>query len=399
MTRSARATWRRSLTVRRCLVGAALMVIALALEGCNLAPVPTSWAPDAKSLAWWSDGRLYLYDTKTKESRPLKTDPEYAVAAAWSPSGKEIAFYGLAWGRGGPVSLRLVDAASGRIRTLAPDVWALPQRGSTKREGGSPQRTPQLKGPDEEQAFDLFVLWACGATAISWSPDGKHIAFLTSDGDRIAISILDDAGNAVGHIEEDHMALMTPSWSPDGKRLAYVRAHLASQSLESLWLYDVGSRKRSKVCDLPRAASFSPLAWSADSTEIGFIASTGPGGSATACIVAAKSGAKITDRITGITQSSTWAPGLKGIAFVEDRGDDTYVLLYRGVRPVTRKVLGRIEVGAGKKNAGPAADEDYSFSWSAPVFSADARQVAVGVSETIGNGPEWPRIVTFEVER
>jgi Tol biopolymer transport system component len=409
MTPSPQALVWRSFGVRRCLTGAMVVVIALALAGCDLQRTgargdldrfPISWAPDAKSLAWWSGGRLYVYDTKTQRSRLLKTIPdEFPAGAAWSPSGKEIAFYGWAWRVGGGVSLRLIDPESGQIGSLASDVWDLGLSTSSTQAQAPSQGTAEAEAQGGEQSADFLMPWDGGPTALSWSPDGKRIAFLTCHQNPTAISILDDAGNAVGHIEEDHIALMTPSWSPDGKRLAYAGIDMRAVSgpLGSLWLYDVGSKTRERICDLSSITNGAPPTWSADSTEIGFITVTESGDSATACIVKAKRGAKITNRITGITEDSTWAPGLKGLAFVEERGEGNHVLVYRGVRPVTRKVLGRIEVGAVKQNVARAAAGEYSSYCCDPAFTADGRQVAVGLVETIGKGPRRPRvsIVTF----
>jgi len=408
MTPSLRAPVGRWSTVRRCLIGAIVLVIALSLAGCNLERTPAggdldrlpiSWAPDGKSLAWWSDGRLYVYDTKTKRSRLLKTIPdEFPAGAAWSPSGKEIAFYGWAWRVGGGVSLRLIDPGSGQISSLASDVWDLGLSTSSTQAQAPSHSMAQTTAPGGEESGDFLMPWNGGPTALSWSRDGKRIAFLTCHRKPTAISILDDTGNAVGHIEEDHMALMTPSWSPDGKRLAYASFDMRAVSgpPESLWLYDVGSGTREKICDLS-SITVAPPTWSADSTEIGFITVTESGDSATACIVRAKGGGKITDKITGIPESSAWAPGLKGIALVEERGEGNHVLVYRTVRPVTRKVLGRIEVGAVQRNIARAAAGDYSSYCCDPTFSADGRQVAVGVVETIGKDRRRGRtsIVTF----
>ena len=409
MTPSLRALVGRWSAVRRCLIGAMVAVIALALAGCDLEGTgaggdldrfPIAWAPDAKSLAWWSGGRLYVYDTKTTRSRLLKTIPlEFPAGAAWSPSGKEIAFYGWAWGPQEVVSLRLIDPGSGQIGRLASDVWDLGLRTSSTQAQTRSQRETETEAPGGEASVDFLMPFDGGPTALSWSPDGKRIAFLTCHRNRIAISILDDAGNAVRHIEEDHMALMTPSWSPDGKRLAYagIDMRVVSGAPGSLWLYDVRSGAREKICNLSSIPSGAPLTWSADSTEIGFITVTESGDSATACIVRAKSGGKITDKITGIPESSAWAPGLKGLAVVEERGEGNHVLVYRTVRPATRKVLGRIEVGAVTQNIARAAAGDYSSYCCDPTFSANGRQVAVGLVETTGKGPRRPRIsiVTF----
>jgi len=67
------------------------------------------------------------------------------------------------------------------------------------------------------------------------------------------------------------------AWAPDGKRLAYVRQGKDESGEESetssLWVCDLASGERHKVCDLPHNApeAGTHLEWSADSAQIGFI--------------------------------------------------------------------------------------------------------------------------------
>ena len=62
----------------------------------------------------------------------------------------------------------------------------------------------------------------------SWSPDGKRIAFTSSEdrgnveGEDRQIYVIDVNGKNLRRLSNNHFAEWEPSWSPDGKRIAFV---------------------------------------------------------------------------------------------------------------------------------------------------------------------------------
>ena len=77
--------------------------------------------------------------------------------------------------------------------------------------GGAPARVTAGNGTAESQERE-----------IAWSPDGKHLAFLSDaqkDG-QLQLYVFDVATRRTSKITSLIGALQGPSWSPDGKRLA-----------------------------------------------------------------------------------------------------------------------------------------------------------------------------------
>src|SRR6266516_1269505 len=83
-----------------------------------------------------------------------------------------------------------------------------------------------------------------------WSPDGKHIAFVSQRDDHSFIAIYDFGGDSVRYmapsVDKDSM----PRWSPDGKAIVFVRTPGVEQkralipvrpTLWSLWIADTGT--------------------------------------------------------------------------------------------------------------------------------------------------------------
>jgi dipeptidyl aminopeptidase/acylaminoacyl peptidase len=63
----------------------------------------------------------------------------------------------------------------------------------------------------------------CDEHGAAWSPDGKRIAFVTTDDkEQTQIAVADSAGHDVKIITAAHGPLDSPRWSPDGKQIAFL---------------------------------------------------------------------------------------------------------------------------------------------------------------------------------
>ena len=368
---------------------AVILPAALSLGGCG--PVAeTSWSPDDKGIAYLDESGLRVFDLETKQSRALDTGPGKAFSPSWSPDGKTIAFYSYVKGKEGSVSLRAVDVASGQVRTLASDIWPLP----TEAAGGQthPDQSPE-EAIEDAQGQALVGLILVGA--ISWSPDSARLACSAASASGGSLLVVDNAADVVTPIIQDRNTFGLAAWSPDGKRLAYVEVSgppvgdkpepSEGPETNALWVHDLATGAREKVYELPED-SYMPgtrLEWSADSARIGFIMEDkhnqdrGIG-----CTVAAQPEAAVHDELLGITPIAAWSPGLTGMVFMEKREGDQWVVIYRGLRPRTRQVLGALSVETNM--------EDW---FSLPQFSHDGRKVALRV----GKDPTPINVEVFEI--
>ena len=195
--------------------------VLLDLETGQQAPLPVpslgTWSPDGKRMAYEQDGGLYVYDLSTGQERSLVVAPAeggpVALAIlpdlAWSPRGDWIACY-------------LSNRDFTWVGLVAPDL-------------GAPMSALDL--------LETFGGREGTALQVAWSPDGAHLAALTT-APRSAQQLPDfQPGQAVLHLadvpyrgndpvgrpewhETLHLETVTRTaglaWSPDGERLIVV---------------------------------------------------------------------------------------------------------------------------------------------------------------------------------
>jgi len=131
-----------------------------------------------------------------------------------------------------------------------------------------------------EQNYDLFLMNTNGTnvrklttyTGIdinpNWSPDNQHIAFTSTRGDKTSIHIMDVNTQTVRklllNLKEN--AAQHPSWSPDGKQIVYAVTQF-DPFLGAIYIVDVNEKKpRLLVRHIP--ALFYAVNWSPDGEHI-----------------------------------------------------------------------------------------------------------------------------------
>ncbi|HXG65928.1 MAG TPA: S9 family peptidase [Blastocatellia bacterium] len=218
------------------------------------------WSPDGKQVAFISDRdgkpQVWLIDPRGGEASKL-TDAKAGVASfAWSPDGRRVAY-------------------------LAPDPP------TDEEEKKQKERDDTLLVDQNLKMTHLHVIGVEGrdsrqltkgnfnVTSLSWSPDGKQIAFAfqptpkAPDAFRSDISVVALEDGKVRKLVEREGLDASPQWSPDGATIAFDSNEDGIDWIGNTYLCVVPAaggapRNLSKAFD----ENLSDFAWSADSKTI-----------------------------------------------------------------------------------------------------------------------------------
>ena len=204
-----------------------------------------SLSPDGQHLAFaWNGGAgrqfsLYVKITGTEESLRLTKQSSIDFNPVWSPDGRYIAFCRIQKGETG---IYIIPALGGAERRVRKTLW-------------------------EEQEF-YQIIWSAGR--LSWSPDGKSLAF----SDRAS---RDEPASSIFLLSLDSLEVRrltsplrsngasNPALSPDGQTLAFTRVSQAFQSIHTVPV--LGGDEQRLISD---GTDHWGLAWTPDGRDIIF---------------------------------------------------------------------------------------------------------------------------------
>jgi eukaryotic-like serine/threonine-protein kinase len=198
-------------------------------------------SPDGHSLAFTWDGErgdnvdVYNKDIASDTILRLTSDPARECCPAWSPDGRSVAFIRLSGSQGTILVVPAVGGAERRVGTLHP--WY--------------------------------------GTGLSWSPDGKHIAYSDGvPGEPFRISLLSLAtldARPLTRPARHYLGDAFPSFSPDGQSLAFARLSATGGGLlfgAELSLVPAAGGETEEVHHEPGLVG--GLDWTADGQEVVF---------------------------------------------------------------------------------------------------------------------------------
>ncbi|MEJ2538192.1 MAG: hypothetical protein P8048_14270 [Calditrichia bacterium] len=182
-----------------------------------------------QNIVFESGGNLWRVSTSGGIATRLTTDPGMDLMPRFSPDGKTIAFTGQFDGN--------------------TDVYTIPS------EGGPVTRLTY----HSDVVKDAALRWGPDNMVITWTPDGKHIVFLSRRntfnswfGRLFTVSV---SGGLPEQLPLPKGGLL--SYSPDGTRIAYNRIFRNFRTwkdyygglAQDIWIYDFGTQKIERVTD------------------------------------------------------------------------------------------------------------------------------------------------------
>ena len=214
-----------------------------------------SWSPDGSSLAFAKGRTLTLVNVETHDHRVLVSrrsipNDQLIFGPQWSPEGDAIyfAYFDLEGNVDGifkvePDGSGLTELA--RIRRLTFD-FALSPDGrhiAFESDDGDQVRFGVAKVFVIDTSSEVITQLASGRneySALGWSPDSEEVAFLSRDYVGDTYMRIFNIATGVETSTFAYMVRTDLTWSPDGTRLAFVRYHpsVLNSSAVATWLPD-----------------------------------------------------------------------------------------------------------------------------------------------------------------
>jgi len=296
-----------------------------------------AWSPDDTHIVFSSGGygkpfQIAVMDAAdgsnlhilTSVSTPDNAGPAY-TSPTWSPDGRYIAFIASDSGKK-TTQIDIMNADGSETHALTPTFDI------NKITAGGLQGPILSWSPDGKQiAFtavssfsaqgipltmqiylinadgsNLHVLNSNGAFP-AWSPDGKHIAFNDSNifypGTSVgAIYVVNTDSGSVHKLASNGVF---PAWSPDGQQIAFVSSADSNWKTGQIFVMDMDG---GNVRQLTSAASGGILPiWSPDGTHIAFVSSNDPSWKTEQINVMDADGSNVRQLVPGGAQP-TWSP-------------------------------------------------------------------------------------------
>lgn len=236
-----------------------------------------TWSPSGNTIAFSEivegKDRLTLIDVSSRSVSRWSREFLDIDGIGWSPDGTQIIVNGVLAIGEGLGRLYLANADGTNLQALTPTNWMVRYPhwiiGSrtivfARFEVNQPTRLYALD-LETGSTREIYNLGNLKVGEIAWSPDGKRIAFTSSEGGNSEIYILNLATGNRQRLTFHEASDSQPAWSPDGKKIVFTSNRDGQNQVYTLHLESGEVKRISNIGGTKGQPSFSP-----DGTEVVF---------------------------------------------------------------------------------------------------------------------------------
>lgn len=181
-----------------------------------------AWSPDGRQIAFFSDAaspeqpQLYVASLEGAATRKVTTLTGHLGSPAWSPDGKSVAL----------LYTENPHSGGGPLMPMAPETGVIESEVYEQRLAMIDLSTGKVR---RVSPSDMYVY------EYDWSPDGKSFAVIAAPGEGNSnwyiaqLYSLDAASGDMKALYKPPLQIAGPKWSPDGKNVAFIAGLMSDE--------------------------------------------------------------------------------------------------------------------------------------------------------------------------